>query len=701
MNRVIFGILAVSSIFTAVFVTQTQAADFYASPSATTGTGTITNPWSLTTALTHPAAVRPGDTIYLRGGTYAVNNTPTQFWSRLKGTFAAPITLRSYPGEHARIDGGIRTELNDSSYTIFRDFEIYNSSTERSGTAGSNRPPGLYLTTIGHKAINLIIHDTGHPGIGYYAGAAGEIYGCLIWGTGTYDDDRNGTPRGSAIYAQNTSSSSNPGYVNFRDTISFRNFTTGMKAYGEDGRVDNFNFEGNVSFDNGDRQIFAASGQQARNIILRNNYTYRDPADNKPPMRLGYFEIDQINAIVEGNVFVGGTHSDGAFYTKKFQQLTFQNNVVVGPGILATFIPPDTRSTYIWNSNSYYNGNSSPFRNISTTISFSDWKAATGFDQLSTLSTTSPIGVSLYIRPNIYDAHRANVIIYNWNQASNITIPHQQLLETGIQAGDSYQLRNAEDYFHDITTGIYSGNGITVSMLNRTAVTIPGIRFTAFPTFPKFGVFVLSYTPSSNTLTFTPTDDASIRPDWSSNPSVTTLQLDTDFSEESLLKFTISGIGSRYVGSAKLRVYNVNASDLGGSVYVASHNNWQENNVLWNTAPQISGNVLSSLNAVNLNTWYEFDLKSTITADGTYSFRLVPTSADSADYSSKEGNFPPQLVLTLYDSPPQTLDLDQDQDIDFIDLLHLIRNYNNTGIGDVDGSGRVTIIDYNTILKLL
>ncbi|MGA7993056.1 MAG: hypothetical protein WCC53_16635, partial [Thermoanaerobaculia bacterium] len=42
------------------------AADFYASPTGTTstavGTGTISNPWALKTALAQPAAVKPGDT---------------------------------------------------------------------------------------------------------------------------------------------------------------------------------------------------------------------------------------------------------------------------------------------------------------------------------------------------------------------------------------------------------------------------------------------------------------------------------------------------------------------------------------------------------------------------------------------------------------------------------------------------------------
>ena len=47
------------------------ASDFYVSPSGSAGnTGSISSPWDLQTALNQPAAVRPGDTIWLRGGTY-------------------------------------------------------------------------------------------------------------------------------------------------------------------------------------------------------------------------------------------------------------------------------------------------------------------------------------------------------------------------------------------------------------------------------------------------------------------------------------------------------------------------------------------------------------------------------------------------------------------------------------------------------
>lgn len=62
--------------------------------------------WDLETALSHPGKIKPGDTIYLRGGVYK-----GKFISKLTGSPAAPITVRSYPGEWAKIDGYLTATL--------------------------------------------------------------------------------------------------------------------------------------------------------------------------------------------------------------------------------------------------------------------------------------------------------------------------------------------------------------------------------------------------------------------------------------------------------------------------------------------------------------------------------------------------------------------------------------------------------------
>jgi len=52
--------------------------------------------------------LKPGDTVYLRGGTYYESVAVT-----VRGTAEKPITIRSYPGELAIIDGGLREFYED------------------------------------------------------------------------------------------------------------------------------------------------------------------------------------------------------------------------------------------------------------------------------------------------------------------------------------------------------------------------------------------------------------------------------------------------------------------------------------------------------------------------------------------------------------------------------------------------------------
>ena len=57
-------------------------------------------PWDLRTALTGAGGrVQPGDTVWVRGGTYRGS-----FESRLRGAMDAPVVVRNYHGERAIID---------------------------------------------------------------------------------------------------------------------------------------------------------------------------------------------------------------------------------------------------------------------------------------------------------------------------------------------------------------------------------------------------------------------------------------------------------------------------------------------------------------------------------------------------------------------------------------------------------------------
>ena len=108
---------------------------------------------------------------------------------------------------------------------------------------GSNpadaRGSGVGMYAEGVKLINLVVHDTG-VGVGNWSPAPdGEVYGCIIFYNGWDAPDRG---HGHGIYAQNET-----GKKYLTDNVIFRQFSYGIHAYTEGGKIDNFEVESAIS----------------------------------------------------------------------------------------------------------------------------------------------------------------------------------------------------------------------------------------------------------------------------------------------------------------------------------------------------------------------------------------------------------------------------------------------------------------------
>jgi len=213
----------------------------------------------------------------------------------------------------------------------------------------------------------------------------------------------------------------------------------------------------------------------------------------------------------------------------------------------------------------------------------------------------------------------------------------------------------------------------------------------------------VTVTTNNNTqrLTFTPSADATIRSDSSSTNYGSAISLEVDGTPvyDFLTKFTVSGIGSKSVSNAKLRLYNVDPSDAGGSFYPVIDNSWTESGVTWNNAPAAGATSIGSIGSVTAGNWYEVDVTSVITGDGMYSFRTKSTSSNGADYSSKEGSYVPQLVVTVADIGGRPGDINSDGVVNIFDLSILLSNWGATGgAADINKDGRVDIFDLSILL---
>jgi hypothetical protein len=410
-------------------------------------------PWPLQYVLNHPDRLKPGDTVWIRGGEYHGS-----FVSHVKGEEGKPIILRAYPGERATLLNDDRVlDISTSHYVYFWGLEITSTVNPRDPY---NRVVTAYGVRINQgksshhiKFINMIVHDMPAQGFGWWrANVDSEIYGSLIYFNGINQLDHG-------IYVHNLE-----GTKRIVDNIIFDNASHGIHAYGNERQeLNNLHIEGNTVFNNGSvgyvttkgkysvaqRNILVGGLLVAENPVVINNYTYY-PDGAGEAFNLGYRSGSE-NAIVENNYFAGGRVTMGG----RNNHLTLMRNTILGAGLRGlAFMPAQTNSVLL----------------------------------------TTPKTNQIFVRPNQYEAGRANLTIYNWALQEVVAITAEDLKDVAIKPGDHYELRNAQDFFGEPIQGVYDGEKIEVPMLNHAVAQPLGLPFIPNSTFPEFGAFVLLVT---------------------------------------------------------------------------------------------------------------------------------------------------------------------------------------------------------------
>lgn len=166
-------------------------------------------------------------------------------------------------------------------------------------------------------------------------------------------------------------------------------------------------------------------------------------------------------------------------------------------------------------------------------------------------------------------------------------------------------------------------------------------------------------TPAEASLTFIPSGDTYVdrsRP-TSAYGSSTQLRVSNDPERQTLFKFRVAGIGTGRVQSARLRLYSQKDAPAGGDVFTMSNTSWTEKTVTWNTVPPATGtSPVASLGSVRAGVWYELELGSAITGDGTWGLKMTSPSNTGALYASKEAaGFEPHLIVSVGDAGPPTV----------------------------------------------
>lgn len=483
------------------------ATEWYAAPDGTPkGRGTKDSPWDLATALARGPGrteVKPGDTVWLRGGRYAGT-----FVSELEGRASSPVVVRAAPGERATIDrAGVSEEKQPAlkvrgPWVWFWGLEVMNSHPERrskSPYTGKDEPwrgSGADVYAPHVKFINSVFHDNGH---GIWDKQDGtEVSGCVFYYNGT-------NKREHALYVGNTE-----GTKRLADNIVFAQGGYGILAHSDSPKSSQrgLHIEGNVVFDNGsltaDDQttgniaVGGVEGVAAERVLLKNNYVYSGalaPPAKDNGVRLGYEDKTNRDVRLLDN-YVAGRRPLRVWW---WQSVEARGNTFYARGetlelLTAAGVKP---TSYLWDSNTYLGGRRGGprFALDSDTLDFAHWRRATGLDAHSRLvenESLRPEGVSVFLRPNRHEAGRAHIVVFNWELREQVSVDVSGVLAVGAV----YEVRDAQDFFGEpVARGTYTGAPLVLPAAGRRIAPPVGVVERAPQhTSPEFAAYVLLQT---------------------------------------------------------------------------------------------------------------------------------------------------------------------------------------------------------------
>jgi len=449
---------------------------FYAAPGGTAaGDGTRARPWDLATALAGGrGAVGAGDTIWLRGGTYAGT-----FEARVAGTSAAPVIVRQYPGERATIDGSLHAR---GAFVTYWGFEITQSNPVANGKNA--------LETYGPNCrfVNLIVHDAGAQGVSFWeTEGTAELYGSIIYDNGTHPGLDHG------IYAANDG-----GEKWIVDNVVFDNLAYGIHVYAGPRHpvLTDVHVRGNVAFATGlvpDRgwlaNVLVGGAVRTQRMTVDSNLLYF-PDSAGLNMRLGQPRGDNRDIVVRANYVAGGA---AALFMQQWAQAEVAGNHLIGPAAVVDLrvggAPPS--ASWRWSGNTYYRDSAAKaWRYQGDRYDLRDWQAQTGLGATGIAAGAVPAAPRVFVRPNRYEPGRATVVIYNWSRQDPVAVD----LSGVVQPGAHYEVRSVERIFGTpMAEGSYAGGPISIPMAPIAPprpIAHPG--WTRQPSGPAFGVFIVT-----------------------------------------------------------------------------------------------------------------------------------------------------------------------------------------------------------------
>ena len=220
--------------------------------------GTLEKPFA--TLNKGAGVLKAGDTLYIRGGTY--NQT---VYIGNSGTESAPITVGSYPGEWAVIDGqdaipgywGVLFSVN-GNYVVARDLEVKNSA-------------WMGLATYGHhdQVISVKSHHNMENGI-LVTGDYTLVENCEVWWN-CKEHEYAQNLHADSTWASGLTAARHPRYAILRRNKVWNNWGEGLSTY----EAEYTTIEDNIVYDNWSTNVYLSD---TRYSILQRNMVYCTPS---------------------------------------------------------------------------------------------------------------------------------------------------------------------------------------------------------------------------------------------------------------------------------------------------------------------------------------------------------------------------------------------------------------------------------------
>jgi len=524
-----------------LLLTNAFAADFFVTPAGTVnGDGSAENPWNLRRALSHPPAVRPGDTIWIRGGVYT-----GRFLGRLKGAPLEPIIVRAYPGENVKIDGNYSTvttsdleaaapysagnlavadagglslgvvialldgqggeemQVAGINGNVLRVIRGWNGSCRRTGTCPA-RPAGMpiiasaissYLTVEGaytwywglevmYSQESHVLGENNPPWPNFSTAITDQCNGCKFINMVIHDSGANGIFSNAS--AQSTEIYGSLIFYNGIDDTKSR--AHGHGIYSQNTQMGPAKrFLNNVifrSFGYG-VQVFGTSDAYLDNFQLEGNTLFNAGEQTRQGftrnLLIGGSNVAR-NLVLRGNYSYfpsgAGKGEQNVGYDSGCSSAAITGNYFVGGEAALSLV---NCADAVLSGNTFFGplrgGSSSQYEN-------------------NTLHRARPTGVEVFVRPNFYEIGRANITIFNWDRLSAVSV---NLSKVGLQVGDAYEVRDVQDFFGPaVLAGKYDGNDIAVPMTGtRATAPLGDVLVQPVHTDIEFGAFVILPLPQS------------------------------------------------------------------------------------------------------------------------------------------------------------------------------------------------------------